>query len=114
MAKDSRGRLARLISRKVLGEEFGMQLWLQGTCIVGGSVLVSVLILATAVTWGPHHCAVQFPKIIGCALGSYEDLSGGLLAASAAVFGGWLAWSAVQLQISAEERRARADRIEVE
>ena len=52
--------------------------------------------------------------VIGCAMGSYENLAGGLFAASAALFAGWLAWSAVQVQISAEEKRAAADRVEIE
>jgi hypothetical protein len=52
--------------------------------------------------------------VIGCAMGSYENLAGGLFAASAALFAGWLAWSAVQIQISAEEKRAAADRVEIE
>jgi hypothetical protein len=47
-------------------------------------------------------------------MGSYEGLAGGMLAASAALFAGWLAWSAVQVQIAAEERRATAERAEVE
>jgi hypothetical protein len=55
-----------------------------------------------------------FPKIIGCAIGSYEGLAGAMLAAAAALFAGWLAWSGVQVQIAAEERRAAADRVEVE
>jgi hypothetical protein len=54
------------------------------------------------------------PKIIGCTLGNYETLASGLIAASAALFAGWLAWSGVQVQIEAEERRASADRVEVE
>jgi hypothetical protein len=37
-----------------------------------------------------------------------------MVAAGAAIFAGWLAWSAVQFQIAAEERRAAADRVEVE
>ncbi len=47
-------------------------------------------------------------------MGNYESLAGGMVAAGAALFAGWLAWSAVQVQIAAEERRAAADRIEVE
>jgi hypothetical protein len=46
-------------------------------------------------------------------MGNYETLSGGMVAASAALYAGWLAWSGVQVQIAAEERRASADRIEV-
>jgi hypothetical protein len=52
--------------------------------------------------------------VIGCAIGSYESLAGGMVAAAAALFAGWLVWSAVQVQISAEEKRATADRVEVE
>jgi hypothetical protein len=37
-----------------------------------------------------------------------------MIASAAALIAGWLAWSAVQVQIEAEERRAVADRIEVE
>jgi hypothetical protein len=37
-----------------------------------------------------------------------------MIAASAALIAGWLAWSGVQTQIEAEEKRATADRIEVE
>ena len=55
-----------------------------------------------------------FPKIVGCALGNYEALTSGLIAASAALFAGWLAWSGVQAQIETEEKRASADRVEVE
>jgi hypothetical protein len=90
--------------------------WLQGVLIATGSLGFSTLILASAVAWGPQRekCQLSFPSIIGCAVGSYENLSGGLLAASAALFAGWMAWTAVQLQMSAEERRATADRLEAE
>jgi hypothetical protein len=52
--------------------------------------------------------------VVGCAIGAYESLAGGMIAASAALIAGWLAWSGVQTQIEAEEERATADRIEVE
>src|SRR6266700_3477759 len=91
-----------------------MSRWLQGLCVVLGSIAATVAVLAGALAWGPHHCKVAFPMVIGCALGSYESLAGGMIAASAALIAGWLAWSAVQRQIDAEERRAIADRIEVE
>ena len=47
-------------------------------------------------------------------MAAHEGLAGGLIGAAGAVFAGWLAWSAVQVQIAAEERRAAADRVEVE
>jgi hypothetical protein len=86
----------------------------QGFVIILGSIVVSIATLGGALAWGPHHCKLAFPMVIGCAMGSYENLSGGLFAASAALFAGWLAWSAVQVQINAEEKRAAADRIEIE
>jgi hypothetical protein len=91
-----------------------MKRWVQGLSIILGSIAGSVAALAGALAWGPHHCKIAFPMVIGCAMGSYENLAGGLLAASAALFAGWLAWSAVQVQISAEEKRAAADRVEIE
>jgi hypothetical protein len=86
----------------------------QGLCIILGSVIVTVIVLAAAVAWGPHHCKPAFPMVVGCAIASYESLAGGIIAASAALFAGWLAWSAVQVQVAAEERRASAERVEVE
>jgi hypothetical protein len=93
----------------------------QGVCIILGSIVATVAVLAAAVAWGPHHCELVFPKIIGCAMGNYEGLAGGMIAAAAALLAGWLAWSGVQVQIAAEERRAAAeerraaaDRVEVE
>jgi hypothetical protein len=74
----------------------------------------TVVVLGAALAWGPHHCKLAFPMVIGCAMGSYEGLAGGMFAATAALFAGWLAWSAVQLQIKAEEKRAAADRVEIE
>ncbi|MDH2352572.1 hypothetical protein QCM80_18215 [Bradyrhizobium sp. SSUT112] len=91
-----------------------MKRWVQGLSIVLGSIAGSVAALAAALAWGPHQCEIAFPMVIGCAMGSYENLAGGLFPASAAIFAGWLAWSAVQVQISAEERRAAADRVEIE
>lgn len=91
-----------------------MKRWMQGFFIVVAAIIVTVVVLAGALAWGPHHCEVTFPKVIGCALGSYESLAGGMIAAEAALFAGWLAWSAVQVQIDAEAKRANADRVEVE
>jgi len=85
-----------------------------GYCIALGSLIATIAVLAAALAWGPHHCDLVFPKIIGCAIGNYEGLSAGMVAAGAAIFAGWLAWSGVQVQIAAEEQRAAADRIEVE
>ncbi len=91
-----------------------MNRWTQGLIIIVGSTGATALVLAGALAWGPHHCKLAFPMVIGCAMGSYENLAGGMFAASAALFAGWLAWSAVQVQISAEERRAAADKVEIE
>jgi hypothetical protein len=72
-------------------------------CVVIG---IAVL-MAMAVAWGPKHdCAVQFPKIIGCAIGSYEGLSAGLIATGGALIAGWLAWSAARDQILLARRQS--------
>ena len=74
-----------------------MTRWKQGLSIILGSIAATVLVLAGALAWGPHHCKLAFPMVIGCAVGSYESLAGGMFAASAALFAGWLAWSGVQV-----------------
>jgi hypothetical protein len=94
--------------------EVPMKRWTQGLYIILGTTAATTIVLAAALAWGPHHCKLAFPMVIGCAMGSYESLAGGLFAANAALFAGWLAWSAVQVQISAEARRAAADRVEIE
>lgn len=91
-----------------------MERSIQGLYIILGSAVATAIVIAAAVAWGPHHCDLVFPKIIGCAIGNYESLSGGMVAAAAAIFAGWLAWSAVQVQIAGEERRAVAETKEVE
>jgi hypothetical protein len=91
-----------------------MKRWMQGLCIVVGSIIVTVAVLAGALAWGPQHCKPSFPMVIGCALGSYEDLAAGIIASAAALIAGWLAWSGVQVQIEADQKRAVADRVEVE
>ncbi len=86
----------------------------KGTLLAAGLSIILGLTLASAVAWGPHSCGLVIIKVIGCAIGSYESLSGGLLAADAAIFAGWLAWSAVQVTIAAKGRRARRNREEAE
>jgi hypothetical protein len=95
-------------------ESVSMNRWTQGLIIILGSIAATIAVLGGALAWGPHHCKLAFPMVIGCAMGSYESLAGGMFAASAALFAGWLAWSAVQVQVSAEEKRAAADRVEIE
>jgi hypothetical protein len=65
----------------------------QAVCLLGSLIVISYLVLASALAWGPHHCKLAFPMVVGCALGSYEALAGGLIAASAALIAGWLAWT---------------------
>jgi hypothetical protein len=80
---------------------------LEGTVVAAGVIVGIVAIMAMVVHWGPRHdCALQFPKIVGCALGTYEGLSGGLIAAGGAIFAGWLAWSAARAQIALERTKA--------
>jgi hypothetical protein len=76
--------------------------------VVSLCVVIGVCaIMAMAVAWGPkHECAAQFPKIIGCALGSYEGLAAGLIATGGALIAGWLAWSAARDQIWLAQRQS--------
>jgi hypothetical protein len=49
---------------------------------------------------------------IGCLLASHQELAAGLLGAAGALFAAWLAYEAVQDQISAERNAREADRRE--
>lgn len=79
----------------------------EGSAVVAGVVLGIAAVLAIAVAWGPkHECVAQFPpELIGCAIGTYESLTAGLIAAGGAVFAGWLAWSAARDQIALARRQ---------
>ena len=77
-------------------------------------VLLTVIVIALALAQSgvyPHDgklCApsiwkAQFPKWVGCMMAEHENLAGGLIGASGALFAGWLAWSAVREQINLEE-----------
>lgn len=80
----------------------------EGILIVVGALAIIAGVLSMTVAWGPHNdCVAQFPKVIDCALGSYESLSGGLIAAAGALFAGWLAWSAARDQVVFEKRQAQ-------
>lgn len=81
-----------------------------GLLVAGGILFAIAAILAAATAWGtkPDPCALVLPNLIGCALAQYESLSGGLIAAGGALFGGWLAWSAVREQVEVEKRKIRA------
>ncbi len=57
------GALKKIMNRSV-----------QGLCIVLGSIASIAAVLAAALAWGRHHCDPEFPKIVGCAIATYEDL----------------------------------------
>ena len=74
----------------------------QGT-LLGVGVLTAIIgLLAAADAGSASHCAPVFPKWFGCVLAARESLAGGLIAAGAATFAGWLAWSGVRDQVRAE------------
>ena len=85
----------------------------QGIAVVSGIVVVSTVILIAAIGWGPKdECfPIAIPRIIGCTLAQYENLTGGLIAAGGALFAGWLAWSAVQEQVEIEKKKVKAAEI---
>jgi len=60
------------------------------------------------------YCELKFPKWMGCVVANHENLAGGLIGAAGTLFAGWLAWTAVQTQMTDARERAQADRIEVE
>jgi hypothetical protein len=67
-------------------------------------VLLILMVLALAVLGGTARAtdclSLPWYRLLGCSIGTYESLSGGLIAAGGALFAGWLAWSAVREQLA--------------
>jgi len=86
------------------------QLLLVALCFV----VFIYLVLALAEVGGVAGCHWAFPRWFGCALYVHESLAGGLIVAAGALVAAWIAWTAVQQQINAEQQRLSADRKEAE
>jgi hypothetical protein len=57
-------------------------------------IAIALLLLATATAWTETpRCAANLSRL-GCAIATHETLASGLIAAFAALFGAWLAFSA--------------------
>lgn len=68
-------------------------------------VLGAYSVMALANLWPlGNQCDWQFPKVLSCLLGVRENLAGGVLGAAGALMAAWLAWVAIQKQISAQQR----------
>jgi hypothetical protein len=76
-------------------------------CVVGGLTLVSPW-HAPEVQSCPDF--IHFPRWLGCAMSAHETLAGGLVAAAGALFGAWLAFSAIQDQIGITRENERLAR----
>ncbi|MGE3145754.1 MAG: hypothetical protein AB7K35_09225 [Pseudorhodoplanes sp.] len=81
--------------------------WQRGVTfsVMSAILLYAVLAFAELGSVSPR-CAAKFPKWFGCVLASHETLAGSLIAFAGALFAGWLAWTAVQHQITAERELA--------
>jgi hypothetical protein len=77
-------------------------------------VLFVYLILALSEAGGTAGCHWAFPRWFGCVLWTHETLAAGLIGAGGVLIAAWIAWTAVQQQINAEQQRIVADRIEAE
>ena len=76
-------------------------------CVVGGLTLVSPW-HAPEVQSCPDF--IHFPRWLGCTMTAHETLAGGLVAAAGALFGAWLAFSAIQDQIGMTRENERLAR----
>jgi len=89
-------------------------------CITGAVlfcslVAVVILLLAFAHSWAPSggqaaRCYgdflhAKYPMSLGCIMAAHETLAGGLIAAAAAIFGAWLAFSGLKEQIAILQRQ---------
>jgi hypothetical protein len=72
------------------------------------------LTLALTEAGGNGGCHWAFPRWFGCVLWVHETLAAGLIAAGGALVAAWIAWTAVQKQINAQQERITADREEAE
>jgi len=65
--------------------------------------------LAIADAGSASHCSFSSSlQWLGCLLGTYEGLAGGLIGAGGALFAGWLAWTGVRDQVQAERELSTA------
>jgi hypothetical protein len=79
------------------------------------AMIIGILVFAdaTAVLDEAKRCTPsiwqsQWPKYIGCAMAAHEGLAGGQIGAAGALFAAWLAFDAIQEQLTEErERRSR-------
>ena len=93
-------------------------------CITGAIlfcslVAVVILLLAFAHAWVPsptngghvrcydNFLHAKWPMWLGCVIAAYETLAGGLIAAAAALFGAWLAFSGLKEQIAMEQENTK-------
>jgi hypothetical protein len=84
------------------------QFWL---LLIGLPVLIFALLALALLGLEPdRRCTMQFPKVLGCLLSRHENLAGGLIAASGAIFAAWLAWTAVRDQTAVARRQIADDR----
>src|SRR5262245_29842429 len=71
-------------------------------------------ILGAAELGKVRPCGWEFPVWFGCVLNAHEDLAGGVIGAAVTLAAAWVAWTAVQRQITADRERTSEDRREAE
>lgn len=89
--------------------------------IVLGTILITHGALALAeigasIKCDPTFTSVKWPigwaRWLGCSIALHESLAAGLIGTGGAIFAGWLAYSAVQLQLSEQHKEAQQKQIE--
>ncbi|WP_441280523.1 hypothetical protein [Tardiphaga sp. 862_B3_N1_1] len=98
--------------------------WYRGAVIAASLAMLAIGLLAFAHSFSPAptRCYVSFisaqwPKWIGCAMAVHENLAGGLIGLSGALFGAWLAFSGTQDQLrkmNEDSRVAARLRLEID
>jgi hypothetical protein len=101
-------------------ERLNLRRWITGAALFCFLLAAVILLLAAAHGWVPPptnegqaaRCYSDFqhaklPMSLGCVMASHETLAGGLIAAAAALFGAWLAFSGLKEQIAISERNTR-------
>src|SRR5262249_15477920 len=80
---------------------------LRGLALLFGVLLFTFLVLALAQGGSGSSCGWQFPKWFGCVLHKHDNLAAGLIGAAGALFAAWIAWTAVQRQLSEQQQQLK-------
>jgi hypothetical protein len=115
----ARVRIIKAGRRALANKRMNRRRCITGAILFCSLVAVVILLLAFAHAWVPsptngghvrcydNFLHAKWPMWLGCVIAAYETLAGGLIAAAAALFGAWLAFSGLKEQIAMEQENTK-------